>query len=168
VTLADRCRLIDALVLDVDGTLTEGQIVHGEPRCEIKGFHVRDGAGLKQWLAAGKRVAIVTGRQSAVVKVRAAELGITPVLQGVSDKAVALQAVLKNWQLSPQRVGLIGDDEADADAGRRCGLCVAVADADVEMLRIAHYVTQRSGGGGAVREAVELILKCQGRWRVPA
>src|SRR5262249_62172581 len=102
-TLAERCGRIEVLVLDVDGVLTDGGIVYGSSELELKQFHVRDGSGLKVWQLAGKRAAIITGRSSPVVQVRAAELGVEPVVQGAADKLAAYRQGVGGAGLRPGR-----------------------------------------------------------------
>jgi len=149
----------------VDGVLTDGGIVYADDEAELKKFHVRDGSGLKVWQLAGKRAAIITGRSSPVVRVRAAELGIDPVVQGAADKLAAYRQILQATGVRPEQVCMVGDDVPDLPLLRHCGLAVAVADACPEAVAEAHYVTRAAGGRGAVREAVELILRCQGHWQ---
>jgi 3-deoxy-D-manno-octulosonate 8-phosphate phosphatase (KDO 8-P phosphatase) len=153
------------LVLDVDGVLTAGGITYGDNGIELKTFHVRDGSALKFWHQAGKRSAIISGRQSRVVEVRAAELGIAPVVQGAGDKFAAYRRLLATTGLAPRQVCCIGDDLPDVPLLLNCGLGVAVADACPEARAAAHLVTRACGGQGAVRETVELILRCQGVWQ---
>lgn len=164
MTLAQRCAAVDMLVMDVDGVLTDGGIVYADDGTEIKTFHVRDGSGLKLWQAAGKRAAIISGRKSPVVDVRAAELGVTAVLQGIADKLPAFQSLLEERGLRAEQACFVGDDLADLSVMRGCGLAIAVADACPEVRSAAQYVTQVPGGRGAVRETVELVLRCQGKW----
>jgi 3-deoxy-D-manno-octulosonate 8-phosphate phosphatase (KDO 8-P phosphatase) len=164
-TLRDRCLRVELLVLDVDGVLTDGGIIYGDDRIELKRFHVRDGSGLKIWQQAGKRAAVITGRTSSVVEVRAAELGLAPVLQGAGDKLAAYRRVLAECGRGPEQVCYVGDDVPDLGVLANCGLAVAVADACVEVRQAAHHVTRAGGGRGAVRETVELILRCQGSWQ---
>lgn len=168
-SLADRCRRIECLVLDVDGVLTDGGIVHGEvgegeqlARLEVKHFHVRDGSALKRWHQAGKASAVITGRASRLLETRCREVGIATVLQGVESKPAAFAALLVSAGLDPEQVCFIGDDWPDLEVLRHCGLAVAVADAAPEILGVAHFVTHAVGGRGAVREAIELILHAQG------
>lgn len=165
MTLLDRLRAVDLLVLDVDGVLTEGSIFYTEDGNEMKRFHVRDGSGLKIWAHLGKRAAIITGRQSKLVERRAAELGIAPVIQGASEKLPAYRRVLEQTGLTPDRVCAVGDDVPDLGVLANCGLAVAVADACPEARAAAHYVTRAAGGRGAVREVIELVLNAQGQWR---
>jgi 3-deoxy-D-manno-octulosonate 8-phosphate phosphatase (KDO 8-P phosphatase) len=163
-TLSQRCAAIELLLLDVDGVLTDGRIIYGDDGVEWKVFHVRDGSGLKLWHKAGKRSAVISGRSSGVVEVRAAELGISVVLQGVGDKGPAYQRVLAETNVRPEQVCFVGDDVPDLPVLGNCGLGVAVADACPEVRAAATYVTGARGGRGAVREIVELILRCQNRW----
>jgi YrbI family 3-deoxy-D-manno-octulosonate 8-phosphate phosphatase len=152
------------LILDVDGVLTDGHIICGDNGVEIKAFHVRDGSGLKIWQSEGKRVALITGRSSRVVETRARELGIPLVFQGVADKLDVLRHLMTGADVRPEQVGAVGDDLPDLPVLRSAGLAIAVADACSEVRSAAHYVTRASGGRGAVREAIELILRFQGRW----
>ncbi len=152
-------------MLDVDGVLTDGGIIHGTGGLEVKQFHVRDGSGLKLWHRAGKRSGLVTGRSSPVVDVRAAELGIGLVFQGAHDKLPAYRRLLAEAGVTPEQVCYVGDDLPDLPPLRQCGLAVAVADAVPEVLQEVQYVTQAPGGRGAVRETIELILRCQGAWQ---
>src|SRR5439155_18441559 len=163
-SLAQRCGAIELLLLDVDGVLTDGGIIYGDDGREWKVFHVRDGSGLKIWHLAGKRSAVISGRSSRVVEVRAAELGVSFVLQGAADKRPAYQRVLTEMEMRSEQVCYIGDDVPDLPILHNCGLAVAVADACPEVRTAAHYVTRVPGGRGAVRETIELVLRCQNRW----
>ncbi len=165
MTLEARCGRIEMLLLDVDGVLTDGGIIYGDNGLELKKFHVRDGSGLKIWQYVGKRTGIITGRTSQVVAVRAAELGIDPVYQGAAEKLPAFRRLLAETGLCPEQVCFIGDDVPDLSVLVNCGLAVAVADACPEVRVAAHHVTRRAGGRGAVRETIELILRCQGHWQ---
>jgi 3-deoxy-D-manno-octulosonate 8-phosphate phosphatase (KDO 8-P phosphatase) len=165
LTLAQRCAAVEWLVLDVDGVLTDGGIVYGSGALELKQFHVRDGSALKVWHQAGKRSALITGRSAPLVAVRAAELGVTRVFQGAADKLAVYRRFLDEERVTPAAVCCVGDDLPDLPLLRNCGLAVAVADACAETREDAHYVTRAPGGRGAVREAVELILHCQGAWQ---
>ena len=164
LSLEARCRGIELLVLDVDGVLTDGSIVYADDGVEVKTFHVRDGSGLNLWRRAGKRAAVVSGRTSKAVAVRAAELGIDPVVQGAADKLPALRQILAATGMRPEQTAYVGDDVPDLPVLLSCGLAVAVADACPEVIADAHYVTRAAGGRGAVRETIELILRCQGQW----
>jgi 3-deoxy-D-manno-octulosonate 8-phosphate phosphatase (KDO 8-P phosphatase) len=162
--LADRCAKIRMLVIDVDGVLTDGRVIYSDNGVETKAFHVRDGTGLKIWQQQGLGVAIITGRTSRAVQIRAAELGISTVVQGAADKLSACRRSLDDSGLCFDQVCAIGDDLPDLPVLCNCALAVAVADACPEVRSAAHYVTRTPGGRGAVREVIELILSCQGRW----
>ena len=162
--LAARAAKIELLVLDVDGVLTDGSIVYTADGVEIKRFHVRDGSGLKFWHNLGKRSAIISGRTSPAVELRAAELGIAPVFQGQSDKLAAFGRLLAETGLRPEQVCAIGDDLPDLPVLCGSGLAVAVSDACAEVRARADHVTAMPGGSGAVRDAVEWLLKLQGQW----
>jgi 3-deoxy-D-manno-octulosonate 8-phosphate phosphatase (KDO 8-P phosphatase) len=161
VTLAQRCRSIAALILDVDGVLTSGGITYSADGPEIKEFHVRDGSAIKRWLAAGKRLGLLSGRSSNCTLIRARELEIVTVIQGNPEKLPGFERMLREWSLPPLAVAFMGDDNADVSSMRRCGLAIAVADAAGQALRAAHYITRQRGGHGAVREAIDLILDAQ-------
>lgn len=162
--LHQRCQKVRMLLMDVDGVLTDGGITCDSDGKEIKTFHVRDGLGIKLWMKAGKWAGIVSGRSSPVVKRRAAELGITALVQGADDKRPAFARLLGEYHLSADAVCYVGDDLPDLPLIRQAGVGVAVADACEEARRAAHYVTQAAGGKGAVRELIELLLKAQGLW----
>lgn len=163
-TLRERCGGIELLIVDVDGVLTVGGIAYGHPELEIKQFHVRDGSGLHLWHRAGKRTGLITGRISPVVERRAAELDIGWVVQGAAEKLPAYRRLLTEAGVGEEAVCYVGDDLPDVPVLRTCGLAVTVADACPEARAVAHYVTRTPGGRGAVRETIELILRCQGTW----
>jgi 3-deoxy-D-manno-octulosonate 8-phosphate phosphatase (KDO 8-P phosphatase) len=164
-TLAERCAAIDLLLLDVDGVMTDGGILYNDDGVELKQFNTRDGAGLKLWAHVGKKSAILTGRSSQVVEVRAAEVGITHVIQGAAEKLSAYHRLLTDHGWKPEQVCYVGDDLPDVPVLLHCGLAAAVADGCPETRSVAHYVTQLPGGRGAVREVIELVLGCQGLWQ---
>jgi 3-deoxy-D-manno-octulosonate 8-phosphate phosphatase (KDO 8-P phosphatase) len=163
-SLVERCAAIEMLVLDVDGVLTDGSITYTDRGEELKSFHVRDGAGIKFWQQQGKQAAILSGRTSQTVTVRAAELGIDIVVQGASAKLAAFGQILQETATQPNQVCFVGDDLPDLAVMQNCGLAVAVADACAEVRANAHHVVRAAGGRGAVREIIELILQCQNRW----
>lgn len=162
--LANYCEPIELIVSDVDGVLTDGSIIFSNEGIEIKRFFIRDGLGIKLWQRAGGKFGLLTGRSSHIVNVRAAELGIDIVRQGVEQKLAALKEILAELRLAPEQVCYIGDDLPDLAAVRYAGLGVAVSDATAEVRDAADYVTHVGGGRGAVRETIELILKAQRRW----
>ena len=159
-----RIASIELLLLDVDGVLTDGSVIYGDPIVELKRFHVRDGSGLKLWRMAGKQAALISGRSSPAVDVRAMELGISPVLQGRSDKMPALREILQVTGLKPEQIAVMGDDIPDLPLFLNLGIGIAVADACAELRGVADYVTTVNGGRGAVREAIEWLLKAMNRW----
>lgn len=161
---AEKLRPITWLVLDVDGVLTDGRIIYTDAGQELKQFHSRDGFGLRLWARAGHKAAIITGRTSRVVEIRAKELGISPVFQGSRDKGLSLAEFLRQTGADAAACCAVGDDIPDMPLLRGCGVGVAVADAGDEAKAAAGHVTRLPGGRGAVREVIEWILKAQGRW----
>jgi len=156
---------IQLLVLDVDGVLTEGQLVIHADGTESKCFHTLDGHGIRLWQRAGLQVALLSGRYSEPTQRRADQLEIAHVLQDCHFKLPALEKLMAELELSPEQVAYIGDDLPDLPAIRHVGFGVAVADAVAEVRARADYVTTCGGGRGAVREVIELILKTSGRWQ---
>ena len=158
----ERARRIRLAIFDVDGVLTDGTLYIAAGGEEFKAFNILDGLGLKMLKASGVELAIITGRKSAAVAARAAEIGITHVLQGVQEKLAAYSGLLRKLRLAEHETAYMADDLPDLPILRRCGLAICVPCA-AEMLREhAHYVTSRAGGQGAVREACELIMRAQG------
>ena len=162
--LDQRCQRIELILSDVDGVLTDGGVVFDNQGIEIKRFHIRDGLGIKLWQWAGYHFGLVTGRASHIVRLRAAELGVQIVRQGVEEKLPAVRQILSELRLAPEQVCYVGDDLPDLPPMLNVGLAVAVADGSEDVRQTAHYVTKAAGGFGAIRETVELILKAQGRW----
>lgn len=162
--LAAKVTAIELLMLDVDGVMTDGGIYYDDNGDELKRFDVRDGHGIKLLMRGGIDVAIVTGRNSRVVEHRAKNLGITLVYQGALDKSSAFAEILERKGLTAEKAAFMGDDIIDLPALTRAGLSITVPDAAPEVIVRADYVTKKTGGRGAVREAVELILKAQGKW----
>ncbi|MDG2382657.1 MAG: HAD hydrolase family protein [Pirellulaceae bacterium] len=159
-----RCQRIEMILSDVDGVLTDGGVVFDNDGIETKKFHIRDGLGIKLWQRAGYKFGLVTARNSHIVKVRSAELGIEIIRQGFEEKLLTIREILSQQGLEAEQVCFVGDDLTDLPAINSLGLGVAVADAAEEVRSSAHYVTQLSGGHGAVRETIELILKAKHRW----
>jgi YrbI family 3-deoxy-D-manno-octulosonate 8-phosphate phosphatase len=162
--LAERCAAIRLLLTDVDGVLTDGGVILDNQGIESKCFNIRDGLAMRLWQQAGGRAGIITSRSSQVVKLRAAELDLEVVRQGVKDKLPEVQAIIAGMNLRPEQLAYIGDDLPDLPSIRFAGLGVAVADAPEEVRGAADYVTSVPGGRGAVRELVELLLKNTGKW----
>ncbi len=156
--------LITALVLDVDGVLTRGDVTFDDSDGQQLSFNINDGAAIKMWERAGYRTAILSGRSNGIVVRRAADLGIGPVVQGVSDKRSAFLKVADALGVLPGAICYVGDDVPDIGAMEQCGFSVGVANAVPAVKRVVDYVTRRSGGAGAVAEVLELILRKQGRW----
>jgi 3-deoxy-D-manno-octulosonate 8-phosphate phosphatase (KDO 8-P phosphatase) len=167
-TLAARAKKIRVLLMDVDGVLTDGRIWLLSRRdgtaSEIKGFSAYDGAGLKLARAAGLRTGVITGRESSAVAQRAKECEIEFVYQHRATTGGALEEILQTTGAGSAEVAYVGDDLPDLPVMQRVGLAVAVANAAPEVKRAAHFVTSHSGGDGAVREVIELIVKAQGKW----
>lgn len=161
-TAADQIR---AVILDVDGVLTDGRIGYGDGPDEIKFFDVRDGLGVRLLQAAGLRVGLLSGRASPANRRRATELRLDGVVEGESDKLAGLTRLVGQFGVAPAECCFVGDDLIDVPVLRRVGLAVAVADAAPEVRRVAHWVTERPGGHGAVREVAERLLKQAGRWQ---
>jgi 3-deoxy-D-manno-octulosonate 8-phosphate phosphatase (KDO 8-P phosphatase) len=161
---ATRCGPIELLLVDVDGVLTDGVIAIDDRGVETKHFHVRDGSALSLWRRAGKQTAILSGRWSPAVNQRAAELGIRHVIQGAGEKRAPFRALITELGLEPNQVCYVGDDLPDLPVLSAVGLAACPADAATEVREAAHLVTQARGGRGAIREVVEIILKCQGSW----
>ena len=162
--MRERIAAIKLLLLDVDGILTDGSIVYSDQGVEFKRFHVRDGAGIKAWQQTGRQVAILSGRSSAAVNIRATELGIAVVLQGQRDKLVGLNRIQELTGVAPKQMVYLGDDLPDLPVLTRVGMALTVADACPEVRAKAEFVTQERGGQGAVREAIEWLLKQTGEW----
>ena len=160
----ERAKQIKLLILDCDGVLTDGRILITAEGDEMKAFDVRDGHGIVMLHRAGLRTAIISGRQSAVVQRRAKELGIAHVHEMAWVKIEPYQKILAEEGLDDTQVCYVGDDVVDIPLLRRAGLAIAVADAVAEVKGYSHYVTKASGGRGAVREVIELLLKAQGKW----
>ncbi len=162
--LKKRARTVKLLILDVDGVLTDGGIIMDGGDKEYKKFNVRDGHGIKLLAKAGIQVAIITGRDSAVVARRARELGITEVHQRCHDKVSVYKGLLERLGVTENEAAYIGDDIVDIPVFVRTALPIAVSDAHEDAKRYALYVTKSAGGRGAVREAAEIILKAKGLW----
>ncbi len=156
--LAERCRSIELLVLDVDGVLTDGVIAVDDNGVETKNFFVRDGSAIVRWRKEGKRVAILSGRTARCVDLRAAELGIDPVLQGATAKGEVFLALATDLGLYAHQACFMGDDLADLPALALAGLAACPSDAAAEVIAASHHVTRAPGGRGAVRELIDLIL----------
>jgi len=162
--LAQRLQAVKAVMLDVDGVLTDGGIYYDPTGREIKRFHVADGLGMELLRHAGIRVVILSGRVAEAITRRAAELRVTDCYQGVRDKKSQLERLRQQWQMKADELLYVGDDLNDLPAFEAVGVRVAVANADAMLKAQAHYVTKATGGNGAVREVCEWLLKARGDW----
>ncbi|MBP86713.1 MAG: phenylphosphate carboxylase subunit delta [Planctomycetaceae bacterium] len=162
--IEDRCKRVELILSDVDGVFTDGGIIFDNHGIEQKRFHCRDGQGIKQWQRGGFKFGILTARTSHIVKLRASELGVDIVRQGFEEKVPVAQDLMTDLELEADQVCYIGDDLPDLPVMRAVGLGIAVADACEEVRAGADYVTELVGGQGAVREAIEWILKAKGMW----
>ncbi|MFN7022643.1 MAG: KdsC family phosphatase [Phycisphaerales bacterium] len=150
---------IRLLALDVDGVLTDGSIMLDDRGVETKRFNVRDGQGLTAWIQLGLEVAIITRRSGRALQHRCRELGITRIVQGCNNKAQAIRELSRLTSIDPADMAYVGDDWPDLPAMRIVGYPIAVADAAPELIPVARHVTHRRGGEGAVREAIEHLLR---------
>jgi len=160
--LVDRAAKIRLLALDVDGILTDGRLYFDNSGNEMKAFSTRDGLGMRLLADQGIDLALITARSSEIVKKRAANLGITRIYQGSIRKLDAFHDLLAETGLGAEQVCYAGDDWLDLPLLDRVGLSVTVADGDPVVKRRVHWITERPGGRGAVREICDLILAAQG------
>jgi len=156
---------IRLLVLDVDGVLTDGTLRYGPAGETEKMFHVRDGHGIKALARSGVAIAVISGRDSAAVAQRCADLGITEILQGVADKTAAFNMLIARLGIAASACACVGDDTPDVPLMQRVGLAFAVADAHADARRAAHRRTRLAGGQGAVREVCDALLAARVRRR---
>ncbi|MHC4075173.1 MAG: KdsC family phosphatase [Planctomycetota bacterium] len=156
---------IKMLILDVDGVLTDGRIIINSDGSETKQFQTLDGHGIRMWRRAGLEVAFLSGRFSEPTIRRAEQLDIQYVFQNAHEKLEKFQELLEETSLRPQNIAYIGDDLPDIPVMRKVGFAVAVANAVDEVKEYADLITTRTGGSGAVREAIEYILKSKGQWQ---
>jgi 3-deoxy-D-manno-octulosonate 8-phosphate phosphatase (KDO 8-P phosphatase) len=187
-----RARKIKLLLFDVDGVLTDGKLfifpappgsqqsireqsarhggqggfgLHTQNLIEAKGFHAHDGTSISLARLAGIKTGLITKRISETVALRARDLKLEHVHQGVQDKQTCFEDILKQEGLKPEEAAFVGDDVIDLPAMRAGGLAIAVKNARAEVKAEAHYITPHAGGEGALRDAVEFILKAQGKWK---
>lgn len=160
--LTERIKPLRLIAFDVDGILTDGGLYLSDTGEEFKRFNSLDGHGLKMLKASGVEIAIITGRTSRCVELRAKNLGVTHLYQGVEKKWAAMQDLLGKLKLAPEAAAFMGDDVVDLPVMRRVGFSVTVPNASHTVHEHAHYATKRDGGDGAVREVCELIMSGQG------
>jgi 3-deoxy-D-manno-octulosonate 8-phosphate phosphatase (KDO 8-P phosphatase) len=157
----EQARRLRLLALDVDGVLTDGRIIYGNDGEELKAFNIRDGLGIKSLQLSGIRVALITGRRSAIVERRARELGIEHVVQGREDKLVALRELCASLGVELADCAYMGDDLPDLAAIEAAGLGLTVADGCRAVRRAADWCSSLPGGAGAVREACDALLEAR-------
>lgn len=181
LSAAARARKIKLLLFDVDGVLTDGKLFFvpedaqrsnaaaaertARGQIEVKGFHAHDGVANSLARIAGLKTGLITRRSSETVTLRARDLRIEHICQGVKDKRAAFEDIVKQERLQPAEAAFVGDDVVDLPAMRAAGLAIAVQNARAEVKREAHYITAHGGGEGGLRDAVEFILKAQGKWK---
>ena len=156
---------IKILVLDVDGTLTDGKIYVDDKDNSFKAFNVKDGFALVNWLKLGGEVAILTGKKSNIVKRRAKELGIKYIIQGSKNKKQDLKNLLKELNITFENVAYMGDDLNDLGVMKSVGFSACPKDSVQEVLEITNFISSKNGGDGAVREFLEHIMKKNGMWK---
>jgi 3-deoxy-D-manno-octulosonate 8-phosphate phosphatase (KDO 8-P phosphatase) len=161
-TIINLARNIKLIIFDIDGVLTNGTLFLGDGGEEYKAFNSRDGHGMRMLIECGLQAAVITGRSSEVVRHRMRDLGIDMVFQGYRDKRPAFRELLDRTGLDPRQIAYMGDDVVDLPVMTQVGMAIAVSDAHPFVLRHADYVTEKPGGGGAAREAIETILQAQG------
>jgi 3-deoxy-D-manno-octulosonate 8-phosphate phosphatase (KDO 8-P phosphatase) len=164
MSINERASRIRLLLFDVDGVLTDGVVVMHADGSESKGFHIRDGAAMVWAQRAGIGVGVLSARASGATAQRAAQLGIRTVVQGVPDKLVAYEQIIRDARLTDDVVAYMGDDLLDLPVLARAGFSGAPADAAPEVRERVHWVSANGGGRGAVREFIEIVLRAQQRW----
>jgi 3-deoxy-D-manno-octulosonate 8-phosphate phosphatase (KDO 8-P phosphatase) len=180
-----RARKIKLLLFDVDGVLTDGKLFFvpqdsqspanqtsdgktdktAQGQIEVKGFHAHDGVANSLARIGGLKTGLITRRASETVALRARDLKIEHVHQGIQDKRACFEEIVRQEGLKPEEAAFVGDDVIDLPAMRAAGFSIAVKNARADVKKEAHYITPHTGGDGALRDAVEFILKAQGRWK---
>lgn len=158
----DRAKGVKLLLLDVDGVLTDGTLLYSSTGEEYKAFNTQDGFGITLLHQMGVACGVITARRSEMVQRRAEELKMQHIYQGIRKKNEAFRSILKNTGLKPVEIAYMGDDWLDLVLLQQVGLAIAPANGAVEVKERAHYVTPRSGGHGAVRDACNLLLAAKG------
>ena len=164
-TTLPKAKDIKLLLLDVDGVLTDGNLIYSHEGKESKSFNTQDGFGLRMLQDAGVEVGIITARSSEALERRSQDLKISLLYQGAANKLVAYKEIVKATGLKPFEIAYMGDDWLDMVLLKRVGLAVAPANAVTEVKNMAHYTTEQSGGYGAVREICDLILEATGKYK---
>ncbi len=163
--LREKVGRIRLLLLDVDGVLTDGKLYFDNQGNEFKAFNTLDGHGIKMLRKSGVEVGIITGRTSKLVEKRAADLGVTLLVQGREDKFTALEELRQTFPCALDEIAFLGDDWPDLSAMTRVGLSLAVKNAHWQVIEHAHWVTSKNGGAGAVREICDLLMLGQNTYR---
>ncbi|MDD5465747.1 MAG: HAD-IIIA family hydrolase [Candidatus Omnitrophica bacterium] len=163
--LKARFRKIKLLLLDVDGVLTDGRIIYDSRGRDSKFFDVHDGLGVFVLHKSGIKTILITAKRSKAIKPRARDMHVAEVFADIFPKTAVLDRILKKYNVSLDEVCFMGDDLVDLSLMRKVGLPVAVANASLEIKEAALFITNRSGGRGAVREIAELILRLQDKWK---
>jgi 3-deoxy-D-manno-octulosonate 8-phosphate phosphatase (KDO 8-P phosphatase) len=161
--LARRFRTIQLLAVDVDGVLTDDCIYFGPDGLELKKFNISDGFFMRLATMSGLEIAVVSGRKSAATESRMHDLGIKHILQGRVEKTKMIEPLLKELGITLDQVAFIGNELLDISLAKKVGLPIAVADSHSELLDVAHYVTRKPGGNGAVREVLECYFNGVGK-----
>jgi len=162
--LVQKLKKVKLVLLDSDGVLTDGRLMFDSGDGEWCAFDVKDGFGIRALLQSGIAVAIISGRNSKVTERRGRALGVDDVFIGVREKRIPFRRLLEKYSFEPEEVLFVADDVYDLPLMKEVGVGVAVADAVVEVREAADYVTNASGGRGAVREVAELLLRTQNLW----
>ncbi len=160
-TITKLAQNIKLVIFDIDGVLTDGTLFFDNQGEEYKAFNSKDGHGIRMLMECGLQAAVITGRKSQLVAHRMHDLGVEILFQGYRDKRPAFDELLKNTGLDASQIAYIGDDVVDLPVMQRAGMSIAVQDAHPFVIQHADYVTERGGGKGAAREAIELILQAQ-------
>lgn len=155
---------VKMVIIDVDGVLTDGKIILDSNGIESKAFYVQDGAAITYLHRSGIKTAIISGRESKVVELRAKELCIEDIYLGVHNKLEAYEEIIKKHEIKDSEICYIGDDLIDLPILRKVGFSVAVPNAPAEVKENVSYITNAQGGFGAIREVTEKILRSQGKW----
>nr|WKF58216.1 3-deoxy-D-manno-octulosonate 8-phosphate phosphatase KdsC [Paraburkholderia busanensis] len=163
-TATERASRVKLMIFDVDGVLTDGGLLFTAEGDTMKGFHSMDGHGMKLLRQAGIDTAIITGRKSGIVAVRAKEMNVTHVYQGVQDKPAAFADLLQQTGLKAEECGYMGDDWVDLAVMLNVGFAAAPANSHPEVIARAHWVSEARGGHGAAREVVDTLLRAQHKY----
>lgn len=156
--------MIKLIVLDVDGTLTDGKLYMDDKDNSLKAFDVKDGFAIAQWIKFGGMVAIITGKTSVIVKRRVEELGIQELVQGAGNKVKELYKILEKYNITPEETAYMGDDINDLGVMSKVGISAAPKNAVKEVLERVDFISEKIGGDGAVREFIEYLMKKNGTW----